>query len=57
MQLQLEIGTEFIRSYKRMDYKPWHAIAEFVDNSTQSYRDHRDEIDAAFEAADGNERK
>ena len=56
MQLQLEIGSEFVRSYKRMDYKPWHAIAEFVDNSTQSYRDHRDEIDAAFEASGGNER-
>jgi len=31
-------------TYKRLSYQPWTAIAEFVDNSTQSYFDHRDEL-------------
>ena len=31
-------------TYRRLSYKPWYAIAEFVDNSTQSYYDHRQEL-------------
>lgn len=31
-------------TYKRLSYQPWTAIAEFVDNSTQSYFDHRDTL-------------
>lgn len=31
-------------TYRRLSYKPWYAIAEFVDNSTQNYYDHRDEL-------------
>lgn len=31
-------------TYKRLSYQPWTAIAEFVDNSTQSYFDHRKEL-------------
>lgn len=31
-------------TYKRLSYQPWTAIAEFVDNSTQSFYDHKDEI-------------
>ncbi|MGC4018563.1 MAG: ATP-binding protein [Muricomes sp.] len=31
-------------TYKRLSYQPWTAIAEFVDNSTQSYFDHRDKL-------------
>lgn len=46
--IQLELGLDIIRSYKRLSYSPWHALAEFVDNSTQSYADHRKELDAAF---------
>jgi len=33
-------------TYKRLSYQPWTAIAEFVDNSTQSFFDHRDELKA-----------
>ena len=29
-------------TYKRLSYQPWTAIAEFVDNSTQSFYDHKD---------------
>ncbi|MEX1026894.1 MAG: ATP-binding protein [Candidatus Paceibacterota bacterium] len=46
---EFTLGHGSIRSYKRLSYTPWHALAEFVDNSTQSYFDHRDELDRAFE--------
>lgn len=35
-------------TYRRISYKPWFAIAEFVDNSTQNYYDHRSELREAF---------
>lgn len=31
-------------TYKRLSYQPWTALAEFVDNSTQSFYDHKDEL-------------
>jgi len=31
-------------TYRRLSYKPWYAIAEFVDNSTQNYFNFRDEL-------------
>ena len=34
MAIQLIIGPDAITSYRRLAYSPWHAIAEFVDNST-----------------------
>jgi hypothetical protein len=67
MTIQLVIGPEAITSYQRLSYTPWHAIAEFVDNSTQSYIDNKDVLDAqlkkegrvfevsiAYEANDAN---
>jgi len=48
MSLQLRIGPEAITSYKRLAYTPWHAIAEFVDNSTQSYFDNEQKLREAF---------
>jgi len=48
MAIQLQLGLDVIRSYKRLSYTPWHAIAEFVDNSTQSYLNHRNEMDEAY---------
>jgi hypothetical protein len=51
-------------TYRRLSYQPWTAIAEFVDNSTQSYFDHREQlqdtpnfgklkINIVYEARDG----
>lgn len=48
--IKLQIGLNAITSYKRLAYTPWHAIAEFVDNSTQSYFDNRQALDAAYKA-------
>lgn len=42
------IGLSAINSYKRLSYSPWHALAEFIDNSTQSYFDHKAVLDLAF---------
>jgi hypothetical protein len=47
-QISLELGLDVLRSYKRLAYTPWHALAEFVDNSTQSYFDNRDQLDENF---------
>src|SRR6266545_1272430 len=45
---QLILGFEAIRSYKRLSYDPWSALAEFVDSSTQSYFNNRKALDQAF---------
>jgi len=45
----MQIGPEVIRSYKRLAYTPWHALAEFVDNSTQSYFNNREVLDDAYD--------
>ena len=46
--IQLELGLPVIQSYKRLSYTPWHAIAELVDNATQSYFNKREQLDEAF---------
>jgi histidine kinase/DNA gyrase B/HSP90-like ATPase len=35
-----------------LSYRPWYALAEFVDNSTQNYYDHRDELLKAYKRED-----
>ena len=35
-ETDLEIGTGAIEAYSRLSYTMWHAIAEFIDNATQS---------------------
>jgi hypothetical protein len=47
--VNMQIGLEVIRSYRRLHYTPWYALAEFVDNSTQSYRDNDEVLDATYE--------
>jgi hypothetical protein len=48
--MKLELGPEIIASYKRLAYEVWYALAEFVDNSTQSYFNNREALDAAYKA-------
>jgi len=56
MAIQLQLGLGVIRSYKRLAYTPWHALAELVDNSTQSFFDHEPELIEAFsKSAEGLE--
>jgi hypothetical protein len=49
MGISFGIGHNTIRSYKRLAYTPWHAIAEFVDNSSQAYFNNRDTLDSQYE--------
>ena len=46
--LRFRLGLDTVQSYKRLSYTPWHALAEFVDNSTQSYFDNVDTLKAAY---------
>src|SRR5690349_9616270 len=46
MAMLFKIGPDVITSYKRLAYTPWHALAEFVDNSTQAYFNNRKQLDA-----------
>lgn len=48
--MKLELGLDVLRSYKRLPYTTWHALAEFVDNSTQSYFNDQEALDAAYES-------
>ena len=50
MSIQFEIGLNLISSYKRLAYTPWHAIAEFIDNSTQSYINNKEALDRQLSA-------
>ena len=38
--IDIRPATSVYGTYRRLSYKPWFAIAEFIDNSTQSYYDH-----------------
>ena len=46
--MQVQIGPEIVRSYKRLSYTLWHALAEFVDNSIQSYFNNRLSLDYEY---------
>lgn len=37
-------GVGFLSLLPHLNYKPWFALAEFVDNSLQSFLDYRDEL-------------
>ena len=50
MVLQLEIGLNSISNYRRMDYAIWYALAEFIDNSTQSYFNNKEVLDEHYSA-------
>jgi hypothetical protein len=41
----LSIGTQAIDAYSRLSYSMWNALAEFIDNSTQSRRNYDFVID------------
>lgn len=44
MKLNIQPSASILNVFSRLSYKPWYAIAEFVDNSTQSYISHIDEL-------------
>ena len=51
MPIEIKFGHENFGNYRRLAYKWWFALAEFVDNSTQSYADNKSELDGAYDKA------
>lgn len=47
IELNIQPPASILNVFSRLSYKPWYAIAEFVDNSTQSYFSHADELSSA----------
>ncbi len=46
IELNIQPAASILNVFSRLSYKPWYAIAEFVDNSTQSYISHEEELTA-----------
>jgi hypothetical protein len=46
--MEFQVGPDIIKSYKRLSYSPWHAIAEMVDNSTQAYFNNKELLDQRY---------
>jgi hypothetical protein len=52
-ELNIQPQAGVIGVFSRLNYKPWYAIAEFVDNSTQSFYSHQKELaNAGIEKVD-----
>ena len=48
--ISLVVGPEAIAGYKRLPYKQWYALAEFIDNTTQAYFDNKSTLDPILES-------
>ena len=46
-ELNIQPQAGVLGVFSRLNYKPWYAIAEFVDNSTQSFYSHESELSRA----------
>lgn len=44
MKINIRPQSSVYATYERLSYQPWTALAEFIDNSTQSFFDHKDEL-------------
>jgi hypothetical protein len=49
-RINIRPGVNVLSVLRHLNYKPWFALAEFVDNSLQSFQRHRD----AIEKTDGS---
>jgi len=49
VQVEIRPGVSMLAVLQHLNYKPWFAFAEFVDNSIQSFLDNRE----AIESSDG----
>ena len=44
IELNIQPQAGVIGVFSRLNYKAWYAIGEFVDNSTQSFYSHQEEL-------------
>ena len=49
VKLNIQPNAGIMNVFSRLSYKPWYAIAEFVDNSTQSYYSNKKELKSSEE--------
>src|SRR4029079_14850560 len=49
-EAELSVGPRAIDAYSRLSYTMWFALAEFVDNSTQSRLNYGELIDEVLQA-------
>ena len=40
-KINIRPTTSVYATYRKINYETWNAIAEFIDNSTQSYYDNK----------------
>ena len=50
LETELSVGPKAIDAYSRLSYSMWFALAEFVDNSTQSRLNYGDLVDDLLRA-------
>lgn len=46
-ELNIRPPVDVYDTFGRLNYKPWYALAEFVDNATQNFLDFRRQLDVA----------
>jgi len=51
--INIRPASSVYATYRRLSYTPWYAIAEFVDNSTQNYYNHRQALQEAYKRGTG----
>ena len=44
--VDIKPGVSVLAVLRHLNYKPWHALAEFVDNSVESFLQHKDELES-----------
>ncbi len=49
-ETEFHLGPRSLRAYSRLNYNMWYALAEFIDNSTQSRLNYGSIIDGILEA-------
>lgn len=45
-RLDIRPGVSMLAVLRHLNYKPWYALSEFVDNSVESFTRHRSELEA-----------
>jgi hypothetical protein len=53
-QIKINFTSDIINSYKRLAYRVWYALAEYVDNSTQAYLNNKKVLDIVYEEEQRN---
>lgn len=53
-KININFTSDIVNSYKRLDYRIWFALAEYIDNSTQAYFNNKELLDMVFQEEQRN---